>query len=247
MSTILRNWVITVLVLMTMVASTPLGLVMAQEVPDNDRISNQTELLNTNLESLSDEIYRHRRFGGFALMGIGIGAGIIGAAVLNEADNDEEREVGYALIGGGVLAAGLSPIPLCVSGDAERLYQEYQEMLDDTPEQLLQKHSMGDRRFEELATKKRRNRKIGGSISLAVGVLALVFVDGTDAERFELVTAPIVGGVMGLLIKSDEERRYATYLKSRQDLFGADTGASVNWGIAPTRRGGLAAAIQVAF
>ena len=206
-----------------------------------------TELLDTSLRSLSDKARRDRMIGGYVLLGLGIGSGIGGAATLAFGEGDDARIVGYSLLGGGVLLSGLSLLPFKMSSESERIYAEYSKMPADTPDQVHQKFYYGDRRFDELARKKRRERLISGSTSIIAGAASLILVDGSKEERYGAFTGPVIAGVTVLLVKSDEERRYETYRRAKEDIIGHTGDWEIHFGMAPLPKGGMFGGVQLRF
>lgn len=196
------------------------------------------DLLESNLASVADEDRWGRRVGGYVMLGLGAGAAVGGVTTLALAENDDARIVGVSLIGGGALLSGLSLIPFRVRSQAERLYAEYEEMPDETPADLRSKVVYGDRRFEELAHKARRDRIIGG-VTTIVGAAAtsLLIADGSDRERLHAFVWPALGGVSSILIKSRIERRYASYARAKGDLLGSAGSPEVGFSILPMPNG----------
>ena len=102
--------------------------VFVQDNVTKNQEAKTLELLNISLKSLSDKALRNRRIGGYVLLGLGIGTGIGGAAVLASAGDDDARTVGYALLGGGLLFGGLSALPFKISSEPERIYREFKDL-----------------------------------------------------------------------------------------------------------------------
>ena len=223
------------------------SLAPAQDTGSGSQEAKLVELLGTSLQSLSDKAWRDRRIGGYVLLGLGVGTGIGGAAALAFGDGDDARIVGVSLLGGALLLGGLSLLPFKIPAEVERIYQEFGEMSENTSDQVRQKFYYGDRRFEELAEKKRRERLIGGSVSILVGVTNLVLVDGSEQGRLHACIWPVIGGVTTLLVKSDEERRYETYRRAKEDLTTHTGGLRIHYGLAPLPKGGMFGAVQVQF
>ena len=223
------------------------SMVSAQDTISTIQEAKLIELLSTSLRSLSDKARRDRRIGGFILLGLGIGSGIGGAATLAFGDGDDARIVGYSLLGGGLLLSGLSLLPFRISTESERIYGEFRRMPMDSPDQVREKFYYGDRRFEELAQKKRKGRFVGGISSILVGVISLILVDGSDEERFHAFIWPVSSGVVRLLIKSDEERRYDTYLRTKEDLMAHMGSSKSNFGFTLIPTGGMSATVHVRF
>lgn len=205
------------------------------------------ELLHTSIQSLSENAHRKRRIAGYALLGLGIGSGAGGAATLALGDTDNTRIVGYSLLGGAALFSGLSLIPFKVSSESERIYSEFDRMPESTSDQVRQKFSYGERRFEELAHKNRRGRFINGGVSIIVGITGLFLVGDSNQDRFNFGAWPIAGGVTQLLLKSDAERRYSTYQKAKEDLMAHTGDVKIRYGLALMPTGGLAGTVQVRF
>lgn len=205
------------------------------------------KLLNSSLQSLADKDRRGRMTGGYILLGLGIGSGLGGAATLAFGRGDDARIVGYSLLGGGVLLSGLSLIPFKVKSETERIYNEFNQNPEETPEQIHHKYFYWDRRFEELADKRKRERIIGGATSIiAAGLTSIFLVGGTDEERFHTFIWPAVGGVTALLIKTDTEQRYGTYRKAKEDIV-QTTSTDIYFGASIFPRGGLLGAVVVRF
>lgn len=210
------------------------------------------DLLDTNFQSLADNSRRGRHIGGYVLLGLGIGSGLGGAATLAFGEGDDAQIVGYSLMGGGVLLSGLSLIPFKVRGEVERAYNEFNRVPADTPDEVHHKHFYWDRRFEELAEKRRRDRIIGGVSSIIIGgVTGIVALSGSDEGNVNAfiwpALGPILGGVTSLLTKSETERRYETYRRAKADFLGHTTGTEVRFGIIPLPKNGMLATVQVRF
>jgi len=224
------------------------SLVSAQDTGSASQEAKWVELLDTSLQSLSDKARRDRRIGGYVLLGLGVGTGISGAATLAFGDGDDAWIVGVSLLGGALLFGGLSLLPFKIPAEVERIYQAFGEMPENTSDQVRQKFYYGDRRFEELAEKKRRERLIGGTISILVGVTNLIWFDSSEEEsRVAIFAGPVIGGVTTLLVKSEEERRFATYSRAKEDLTTHTGGWGIRFGLAPLPKGGMFGAVQVRF
>ena len=224
------------------------SLISAQDTIPTGQEAKWVELLNTSLQSLSNKARRDRQIGGYVLLGIGVGTGIGGAATLALGEGDDARIVGYSLLGGALFFGGLSLLPFKIPAESERIYQEFSEMSENTSDQVRQKFYYGDRRFEELAQKRRRERLIGGSVSILVGIANLVWVDSSEeASRLAAFTGPVIGGVTTLLVKSDEERRYETYRRAKEDLMAHTSGSEVRFGFALIPTGGVLGTVQMQF
>jgi len=226
-------------------------------VPAPDTISTNQEralvdLLSTSFQSLAAKSRRGRRVGGYALLGLGIGSGVGGAATLAFGEGDDARIVGLSLLGGGALLSGLSVLPFKLQGESERINAAFHQMPADTPAQIRRKYVYWDRRFEEFALKERQERIIGGVSSIAVGVVTgLVVAQGTDRDDPSAVLwsalGPVLGGVTSLLVKSEAERRYDTYRRAKDDIIAHASTASVHVGIAPLPTGAVVGVVQVRF
>jgi len=204
------------------------------------------ELLDASLLSLSDRSRRHRRIGGYVLLGLGVGTGVGGVATLTFGKSDDARIVGVSLLGGAALLGGLSLLPFKIPGEVERIHQEFSEMPEDTPDQIRQKFHYGDRRFEELAETKRRGRLIGGGTSILIGVADLIWFDPPEeVSRITIFAGSVLGGVTTLLVKSEEERRYETYRRAREDLMVDTAGSRIRFGLAPIPMGGMMGTVRV--
>lgn len=240
-------------ILFTEIKAQPVaGLSIESRVFVQDNVTKNQEakalgLLDASLKSLSDKALRNRRIGGYVLLGLGIGTGIGGAAVLASAGDDDARTVGYALLGGGLLFGGLSALPFKITSEQERIYREFSDLPADNPDQTRQKFYYGERRFEELAQKKRKQRIISGCVSIATGLTSLFYVDDTDETRIGAFTGPIIGGIMALIFKSDEERRFETYQRAKEDIIGHNNDKKIYFGIAPIMEGGILTTMQVRF
>ena len=224
------------------------SLALAQDTGSASQEAKLLELLDTSLQSLSDKARRDRRIGGYVLLGLGVGTGIGGAATLAFADGDDARIVGISLLGGAALFSGLSLLPFKIPAEVERIYQEFGEMPGNTSDQVRHKFYYGDRRFEELAQKRRRERLVGGSVSILVGLANLIWIDSSEEEiLLAAFTGPLIGGVTTLLVKSEEERRFATYRRTKEDLAAQPGGLGIRFGLATLPKGGLFGGVQVQF
>ncbi|NBB87883.1 MAG: hypothetical protein GVY12_16875 [Bacteroidetes bacterium] len=226
-------------------------------VPAPDTISTDQEralvdLLGTSFQSLAAKSRRGRRIGGYALLGLGIGSGVGGAATLAFGEGDDARVVGLSLLGGGALLSGLSLLPFKLRGESERIYAAFHQMPTATPAQIRRKYVYWDRRFEEFALKQRQERIIGGVSSIAVGVATgLIVAQGTDQDDPGAVLwsalGPVLGGVTSLLVKSEAERRYETYRRAKEDIVGPPSATAIRVGMAPLPTGGVVGVVQVRF
>ena len=227
------------------------SMASAQDTMLTSKEAKSIELLDISLRSLSDKARHNRYIGGYAMIGTGIGLGIAGAATLAFGfpylDDDDARIVGYSFLGAGVLVSGLSLLPFKISSESERIYAEFSKMPADKPDQVHQKFYYGDRRFEELAQGKRRERLIVGSTSIIVGVASLLLIDESKKARYATFTGSVITGVVILLSKYEEEKRYETYRRAKEDIIGDTGGLEIHFGIAVLPEGGMLGAVQVRF
>lgn len=213
---------------------------------DSEQEQRLIDLLDVSLLSLSDLSRRNRRIGGYVLLGLGVGTGIGGVATLAFGESDDARIVGVSLLGGAALLGGLSLLPFKIPGEVERIHQEFSGMPENTPDQIRQKFYYGDRRFEELAEQKRRGRFIGGGASLLVGVANLAWFDPSEERaRMAVFVGSLVSGVTTLLVKSEEERRYETYRRAREDMTAYAADPRIRFGLAPIPTGGMMGTVRV--
>lgn len=204
------------------------------------------DLLDTNLRALADRDRLGRRIGGYVMLGLGIGSVVGGGVTLVVGEGDDARIVGYSLIGGGVLLSGLSAIPFSVRSEPERLYAEFGHLPADAPGQIRSKYYYGDRRFEELARERRRDRIIGGVITIVgAGATSLLLVGESGPERLHAFVWPALGGVASILIKSEVERRHESYSRAKDDILGRTAGAEVIVGLVPLPNGRIGGVLQV--
>jgi hypothetical protein len=223
------------------------SIVTAQDTVPAIKEGAALEILNTSLKSLANQSHRNRMIGGYVLLGLGVASGIGGATVLAFAESDNARIVGYSLLGGGVLLSGLSLIPFLTTPESERIYRAFSKMPEDTPGQVRQKFYYGDRRFEELANKSRRDRFIGGGTLILSGLTGAIFTDASMEDRIATFLGPAIPGVITLLVKSDVERAYDGYKRAKRDIIGRAGGREIYFGIAPLPRGGIIGVVQVRF
>lgn len=239
-------------VLFTKIKAQPdVGLFTESRVSIQDNVTKNQEaktidLLDVSLKSLSDKALRDRRIGGYVLLSLGIGTGIGGAAVLAIGD-DDARTVGYALLGGGLLFGGLSALPFKIISERERIYREFSDLPADNPDQIRQKFYYGERRFEELAQKNRKQRLISGCVSIATGFSSLFYVDGNNETKLGSFTSLVIGGIITLIIKTDEERRFETYQRAKEDIIVNNNNYKIYFGIAPLMEGGMLTTVHVRF
>ncbi len=206
------------------------------------------ELLDTSLGSLADWSYRNRQVGGWVMVGLGAATAVAGVTVLAVADADTEDAdiIGWSLIGGGVVLGGLSLLPFKIRGESERVYDEYSAMASGTAAQARARFAYGDRSFEQLARNRRTERYVSGAILLAIGIGDLFVLD--DWHEWIGFGTPLIGGLTSLLLKSEEERRFESYQRAKQDLLGpAGTAPTVGVGLGVLPRRGLAWQVQVRF
>lgn len=218
-----------------------------------DTISNSQELilidlLKNSFQSLADKDRQGRMIGGYVLLGLGIGSGIGGAATLAIGEGDDARIVGYSLLGGAALLSGLSLVPFKIKSESEHIYAEFNCTPAETPLQIHQKYYYWDNRFREWAEKNKRGRIIGGISSIVTGgVFSLFIVEGSNRKRLHTFIWPAVGGITSILVKSDVERRYETYQKTKEDLLRQTPRTSFHFGITPLPNGGIAGVLQAHF
>lgn len=211
-----------------------------------DQESELVELLDVSLGSLADRSRRGRQVGGYVMIGLGAATAVGGAITLAVWDDEDADIVGYSLIGGGIILGGLSILPFKIRGEVERVYEEFSEMPASAPAQVRTKFAYGDRRFQELAQNRRTERYVGGAILLGVGISDLFLTD--DPAAWISFGTPLVAGVTTLLVKSEEERRYESYQRAKEDLLAAsDRAPTVGIGLTVLPRSGLAALVQVRF
>lgn len=203
--------------------------------------------LDNSLGSLAENDRRMRRTGGHILLGLGIGSAVGGAATLAFGEGDDAKIVGWSLIGGGALLGGVSLIPFNVKSETERLYLEFEQMPGETPEQLRSKYLYWDNRFAELAEKKMMERIIGGVTTIVTaGATTLALEEGAEG-RLHTFVWPTLGGITTLLVKTDVERRYATYRKAKEELLQDSQRADVRLGVSPLPTGGFVGSLRVTF
>lgn len=224
----------------------------AQDTLSTEREVLLIELLDESFHSLAEEDRRSRRIGGYVMLGLGIGSGVGGGATLLFGEGDDAQIVGLALLGGGALLSGLSLLPLKLKSETERIYTEFGRIPADTPDQIHQKYVYWNRRFEELAQKRRKERITGGISSIVIGgVTGVVVANSSDANTQQALIwstlGPVIGGVVNLLTKSDEERRYETYLRVKGDITGHTSKTKILFGYAPIPGGGMHSVVQVRF
>lgn len=223
------------------------SIVTAQDTLPASKEGAALEILNTSLKSLANQARRNRMIGGYVLLGLGVASGIGGATVLAFAESDDARIVGYSLLGGGVLLSGLSLIPFLTTPESERIYRAFSKMPEGTPDQVRQKFYYGDRRFQELADKSRRDRFIGGGTLILSGLTGAIFTDASMEDRIAAFLGPAIPGVVTLLVKSDVERAYDSYKRAKRDIIGRIGGHEIYFGIAPLPKGGILGVVQVRF
>ena len=77
-----------------------------------------------------------------------------------------------------------------------------------------------------------------------IGVATGIVVDQySDDERSGAAMwstlGPVIGGVTSLVIKSDEERRYETYLRAKEGILAHTSNTEISVGFVPLPRGGM--------
>ena len=227
----------------------------AQSVDSGTSTTEETQVLldimDESLQSMAAEDYRLRRVGGYALLGTGGVMGVGGLVTLAVGDSDVSGLLGYSLVGTGAILGGLSFIPLKRLSETERMYAEFNEKPADTPEQMQQKYIYWDSRFHEYAKEERRERILFGivgiSIGLAWGSAASTAEDPSQASYGAAALPLIISGVMGLVVKSKAEKRYAIYERSKGGILGTYSAVQVSYGIAPNADGQLMGVLQVRF
>ncbi|WP_211207817.1 hypothetical protein [Gracilimonas tropica] len=205
-------------------------------------------LLDNSLESLADRDRQGRMIGGYILLGLGAGTAVGGTVTLAAAKNDDARIVGYSLLGGGAFLGAMSLLPFKIKSESERLYADFREDLKNSPGEKSQNFYFWDRRFEELAQKRKRERIIGGISSIvAGGVASLAAEDVSDRDRLHIFIWPAVGRVTSFLVRSEEEQRFETYRQAKEDILRSGSVSEIHFGVLPLPKKGLLATIQVRF
>jgi hypothetical protein len=209
-------------------------------------------LLEQSFQSLADDGRRGRRTGGFVLLGLGIGSAVGGAATLAFGEGDDARIVGYSLLGGGAFFSGLSLLPFKIKTESERIYQQFNQMPENTPREIRQKYAYWDRRFGELARKWRRERIIGGISSIvSTGIASIAIAQSSDVDDPNAYIWPAVGGLIGgvssFLIETEKERQYKVYRSAKEEILDQSKHAEIKIGIAPGFYGGFLTTVHVRF
>jgi hypothetical protein len=223
------------------------GIILAQGAVSASQEAELVGLLGNSLQSLSDQSRRGRHIGGYILLGIGAGLGVGGVAALTLGDSDDSRVAGYSLIGGGLLLGGISLLPFMIHGETERMYREFKDMPDGTSDQVHRKYVYWDRRFEELAGKRRRDRYIGGISSILTGATGYYMVDDSNESRLHAFIWPAFAGVSTILVKSEEERRYDSYRRAKEDMLARLGNPEIRFAFAPLPKGGTLGTVQIRF
>jgi len=228
-----------------------LGQTKMASVSVRDTISTEQgtvliDVLHKSLQSLADKDREGRLIGGYVLLGLGIGSGLGGAATLAFGEGDDARIVGYSLLGGGAVLSGLSLIPFSIRSESEKLFAEFNKAPDNTPNQIHAKFYYWDRRFEELAQKRKKERIVFGISSIITGGVAAILVKGPAENKLYAFT-PVLTGVTSLFVKSEEEIRYETYRRSKGDILQQKGMAEIHFGITPLPIGGIVSVVQVRF
>ena len=208
-------------------------------------------IIDESFQSMSKEDYRARRVGGFILIGAGGAIGVGGLATL-ASGGDYSDLIGYTLLGGGALFAGLGFLPLNIKSETERMYEEFGEKPSDTPEQIQQKYIYWDSRFYEYAREQRRGRILIGIISIGVGLAWISTAETSSTASTQSLSASalplVIGGITSLAFRSKAEKRYAVYERSKAGVLGLSASAvHVNAGIVPLPGGQIAGVLQVRF
>lgn len=215
-------WLIGLILMIPLTGHTSTARTLEAPLPDTSATLQQQlliGLLHSDFHTLAEEDRRGRRIGGYVLVGLGAASVAGGGATLAFGEGNEARTVGLALIGGGGALAGLSLIPFRVRSDTERLFAEFRDMPAEASADIYAKYTFGDRRYQELAQKRRTERLTGGIASLLVAGVSIFAVRHESAEvRVNAFVWPALGGVSNLLIRSEEERRYETYVQMREDI-----------------------------
>ena len=165
---------------------------------------------------------------------------------------DNSDLIGYTLLGGGALFAGLGFLPLNIKSETERMYEEFGEKPSDTPEQIQQKYIYWDSRFYEYAREQRRGRILIGIISIGVGLAWISTAETSSTASTSSLSASalplVIGGITSLAFRSKAEKRYAVYERSKAGVLGLSASAvQVNAGIVPLPGGQIVGVLQVRF
>ena len=120
-------------------------------------------------------------------------------------------------------------------------------MPEDTPDQVRQKFYYGERRFEELAEKKRFERLTGAGIFIVPAVANLILSDEPMKTRLNVFIPSVIPSLFLLWDRSDEERRYETYRRAKEDFITHSVGPGIRFGLAFTPTGGILGTVQVVF
>jgi hypothetical protein len=140
-------------------------------------------------------------------------ASAVGATLVDEDDLSTALWVGAAIFG---VTGGLV---LALPGDTETLPEKYQAMPSKTADELSDRVSYGENTIRQLADEAENQRKIGGGVSIALGVAFIALGDSNEGDRtvggenFNLYTGILVAGsgIVQFFVKSKPEKEYAAY------------------------------------
>lgn len=189
----------------------------------------------------------------------GIGAMLFGGISIAIGALANERALSsYLYVLGGVgITRGI--LDLALTPNAEQPALEYTHMTMHSVDEVKQRLLFGEASLERLAKRTKLVRLLDGSLSVAVGLASLPVYFGpqgfsiNDGAAIFVIAASsisVVTGLIGLLVRSESEKRWGMYKKLRtrlqlerqRQLQGPQTSASV----APLS-GGAMATLRVAF
>jgi hypothetical protein len=198
------------------------------EVPVSSRIATRLRVLEADLTMLA------RRGGSGIVDGVLSilvgGLSITMGALTNDGGVDRRRFAHYLYLwGAGQITRGILSFALPLRADD--LAIEYQHMPMRTNDEVRDRLLFGERALERLARRARTARLLDASISTTVGILAIpIYLAPADfeirsgADYFVIIASGIslITGVVGLILRTEAERRWSAYQKLRERLDAPD-------------------------
>ena len=195
----------------------------------------ELERMGNALHSVGDDARATRIFVGVSGLGVGALSIPVGYAVATQdGANETEKTIGYSVFGWGIGSAIGGVLSLALHIDpSERLADRFDERKESrVPAAQILRET--EREWKEVSDRERRGRKFGGVMSIVVGGLALAggsalllsnpgsaSVDersqlhGFGAAFVGLGTLALYGGGRLLLTRSDVERSYESYVRTK--------------------------------
>ncbi|MBN1799537.1 MAG: hypothetical protein JW822_13260 [Spirochaetales bacterium] len=222
----------------------------------------QLDRLTAHLALIQEDARMDRTIGGSVLIGAGVILGVGGVIITETTDDllgDERFMYDAIFAGSGTLLVTAGVLMLVLPSDYELLPQRFQDLPEDSPENMRKKINTGEVYLETLAHNAERDRYLNGGILIASGLAQLVFyffVPTEDVNDFYYVHDMFLYegilncgmGLLHLFIKSAPEHEYQSYREWKQSrgIAGLPDETQIRFALMPTRHG-LTAALRLSF